>query len=157
MNVLDIKLLVITFQVVLPFGMHVTSNGHVFTTSTLRRTVYHYRYSPFLSFHFLKSCSAHICLWYWLSFWPLSLQPPISIKSWTVRRVLLLHWRRDRLLTFVITVHKSASDRDIRAAYKRLSKKFHPDKNKDPDAEGKFVEIARGEPERECTHSSVCK
>ena len=68
-----------------------------------------------------------------------------------MRRVFHLHWRRNRLLTFVIAVHKSASDRDIRAAYKRLSKKFHPDKNKDPDAEGKFVEIARGECERECT------
>jgi DnaJ-related protein SCJ1 len=41
-------------------------------------------------------------------------------------------------------VHKSASERDIRAAYKRLSKKWHPDKNKTPEAEGKFVEIARG-------------
>lgn len=69
-----------------------------------------------------------------------------------MRRVFLSYWRRDRLLTFVTTVHKSASDRDIRAAYKRLSKKFHPDKNKDPDAEGKFVEIARGESERERMH-----
>ncbi|KAF8808725.1 DnaJ-domain-containing protein [Phlegmacium glaucopus] len=43
----------------------------------------------------------------------------------------------------ILDIHKSASERDIRAAYKRLSKKFHPDKNKDPDAEGKFVEIAR--------------
>lgn len=42
-------------------------------------------------------------------------------------------------------VHKSASEKDIRAAYKRLSKKFHPDKNKEPDAEEKFVEIAHGE------------
>ena len=41
-------------------------------------------------------------------------------------------------------MHKSASDRDIRAAYKRLSKKWHPDKNKTPEAEGKFVDIARG-------------
>ncbi|TEB33384.1 DnaJ-domain-containing protein [Coprinellus micaceus] len=43
----------------------------------------------------------------------------------------------------ILDVHKSASDRDIRAAYKRLSKKWHPDKNKTPEAEGKFVEIAR--------------
>jgi len=43
----------------------------------------------------------------------------------------------------VLDVHKSASDKDIRAAYKRLSKKFHPDKNKAPDAEDKFVQIAR--------------
>ncbi len=40
---------------------------------------------------------------------------------------------------------RSASDRDIRAAYKRLSKKYHPDINKAPNAEEQFVEIARGE------------
>ncbi|TFK28105.1 DnaJ-domain-containing protein [Coprinopsis marcescibilis] len=43
----------------------------------------------------------------------------------------------------VLDVHKSASDKDIRAAYKRLSKKWHPDKNKDPGAEDRFVDIAR--------------
>ncbi|PPQ66216.1 hypothetical protein CVT24_000328 [Panaeolus cyanescens] len=43
----------------------------------------------------------------------------------------------------VLDVHKSASEKDIRAAYKRLSKKFHPDKNKAPDAEERFVQIAR--------------
>jgi DnaJ-related protein SCJ1 len=42
-------------------------------------------------------------------------------------------------------VHKSASEKDIRHAYKRLSKKYHPDKNKDPGAADKFVEIAHGE------------
>jgi DnaJ-related protein SCJ1 len=41
-------------------------------------------------------------------------------------------------------VDRSASDKDIRTAYKRLSKRFHPDKNKDPGAEEKFVEVARG-------------
>ncbi|KAG8213021.1 hypothetical protein J3R82DRAFT_11413 [Butyriboletus roseoflavus] len=35
-----------------------------------------------------------------------------------------------------------ASEQDIRKAYKRLSRKYHPDKNKDPGAEEKFVEIA---------------
>lgn len=39
-------------------------------------------------------------------------------------------------------MHKSASDKDIRHAYKKLSKKFHPDKNKDPGAEERFVDIA---------------
>jgi len=43
----------------------------------------------------------------------------------------------------VLDIHKSASEKDIRAAYKRLSKKFHPDKNKEPNAEEKFVDIAR--------------
>ncbi|EDR08522.1 uncharacterized protein LACBIDRAFT_179223 [Laccaria bicolor S238N-H82] len=43
----------------------------------------------------------------------------------------------------ILDIHKSSSEKDIRAAYKRLSKKFHPDKNKEPDAESRFVEIAR--------------
>lgn len=41
-----------------------------------------------------------------------------------------------------ISVSKSASDPEIKKAYKRLSKKYHPDKsggNKD-----KFVDVARG-------------
>ncbi|XP_006459377.1 hypothetical protein AGABI2DRAFT_65345 [Agaricus bisporus var. bisporus H97] len=42
----------------------------------------------------------------------------------------------------ILDVDKSASDKDIRWAYKKLSKKFHPDKNKDPDAESKFIDIA---------------
>ncbi len=40
---------------------------------------------------------------------------------------------------------RSASEQDIKKAYKRLSRKYHPDKNNDADAEGKFVEVAHGE------------
>lgn len=43
-----------------------------------------------------------------------------------------------------LLVHKSASDRDIKHAYKKLSKKYHPDKNKDPNAENMFIDIAHG-------------
>lgn len=44
----------------------------------------------------------------------------------------------------LLSVSKHASERDIRKAYKRLSRKYHPDKNKDPGTENKFVEIAHG-------------
>ncbi|KAK7690701.1 hypothetical protein QCA50_005800 [Cerrena zonata] len=43
----------------------------------------------------------------------------------------------------VLDLSRSADEKDIRAAYKRLSRKYHPDKNKEEGAEDKFVEIAR--------------
>ncbi|THH29597.1 hypothetical protein EUX98_g4576 [Antrodiella citrinella] len=42
----------------------------------------------------------------------------------------------------VLDIDRSASDKDVRAAYKRLSRKYHPDKNKEEGAEEKFVEVA---------------
>lgn len=39
---------------------------------------------------------------------------------------------------------RSASEADIKKAYKKLSRKFHPDKNKSPGAEERFVEITQG-------------
>lgn len=41
----------------------------------------------------------------------------------------------------VLGVDKDASDADIKKSYRRLSKKYHPDINKDPGAEDKFKEI----------------
>ena len=66
-------------------------------------------------------------------------------KSLTVRFVLSSFGSRILELWFLATVDKSASEQDIKKAYKRLSRKYHPDKNQDPGAEDKFVEVAHGE------------
>ena len=41
----------------------------------------------------------------------------------------------------VLGVAKSASKDEIRKAYRKLSKKYHPDLNKEADAEDKFKEV----------------
>lgn len=51
---------------------------------------------------------------------------------------------------------KSASEHDIKKAYKRLSRRYHPDKNHEPDAESKFVEVAHGESLLSHTASKNC-
>jgi molecular chaperone DnaJ len=41
----------------------------------------------------------------------------------------------------VLGLHKGASIDEVKAAYKRLAKKYHPDVSKEPNAEEKFKEI----------------
>jgi hypothetical protein len=42
----------------------------------------------------------------------------------------------------VLGVSRGASDRDIRAAYRRKSLELHPDKNAAPDAQDRFAEVS---------------
>jgi molecular chaperone DnaJ len=42
----------------------------------------------------------------------------------------------------ILSIGKDANQQEIKRAYRRLAKKYHPDVNKSPEAEGKFKELS---------------
>lgn len=57
-------------------------------------------------------------------------------------------------------VEKSASQEDIKRAYRKLARKYHPDVSKEPDAEAQFKEVAEAyealkDPERRAAYDAV--
>lgn len=42
----------------------------------------------------------------------------------------------------ILEVSKNATEKEIKTAYRKLAMKYHPDRNKEPDAEEKFKEVS---------------
>ncbi|MFD1122977.1 DnaJ C-terminal domain-containing protein [Methylophilus flavus] len=60
----------------------------------------------------------------------------------------------------VLNVAKSATDVEVKAAYRKLARKYHPDVSKDPNAEDKFKELGEAyavlkDPEKRAAYDQV--
>lgn len=44
----------------------------------------------------------------------------------------------------ILGVSRDANDKQLKKAYHKMSKKYHPDRSDDPDAQDRFMEAANG-------------
>ena len=51
---------------------------------------------------------------------------------------------RPKSLYDILGIKRNANDKEVKQAFRKLAIKYHPDKNKDKNAEKKFIEISKG-------------
>jgi len=70
----------------------------------------------------------------------------MRVLPWLVLALALLtvSHAKERFRPYeVLGIKRGASQQDVKKAYRRLVKEAHPDKNKEPDAQEKFVQLTR--------------
>ncbi|XP_024517782.1 chaperone protein dnaJ A7A, chloroplastic isoform X2 [Selaginella moellendorffii] len=74
-----------------------------------------------------------------LSTMPFSVRKPLQSRQCRRKRLIA---RAENEYYDILGVPKTASKAEIKTAYRKLARQFHPDVNKEPDADKKFKEIS---------------